>query len=319
MINLRSSLDAYLENSKIKEITFISIAGQGALVGAEVLAGAAINLGKHVYVGVNLWGQRRMAAVKNTVRIADNGSIPSCSDHIPTEMIVFDEKLYDTSDENIRSSFKLFEKGHLLICTDKDPDQISFPFDFKGSIATCNCSKICLDILGIDPPPSGVTTLGMYAAATGISMEAIESAVKNKFKGKSADLNIETVRKAFKETKVWEHAEFKGRISRNEYAVTVLDDFKLNGASGNTNKEFYWREKLPVCNRNMCICVDCVVAYHCPEEAISFNGQYSVDYDYCKGCGICASECVNNAIKMVEEKQAVRGIMGNGKFESIDG
>jgi pyruvate ferredoxin oxidoreductase delta subunit len=26
-----------------------------------------------------------------------------------------------------------------------------------------------------------------------------------------------------------------------------------------------------------------------------------IDYEYCKGCGICAEECPADAIKMVEE------------------
>jgi pyruvate ferredoxin oxidoreductase delta subunit len=27
------------------------------------------------------------------------------------------------------------------------------------------------------------------------------------------------------------------------------------------------------------------------------------DYDYCKGCGICAYECPKEAIKMVDEQE----------------
>jgi len=27
------------------------------------------------------------------------------------------------------------------------------------------------------------------------------------------------------------------------------------------------------------------------------------DYDYCKGCGICANECPKKAIEMVEESK----------------
>jgi len=31
----------------------------------------------------------------------------------------------------------------------------------------------------------------------------------------------------------------------------------------------------------------------CPDNAIIKlgDGQYAIDYDYCKGCGLCAAEC----------------------------
>jgi pyruvate ferredoxin oxidoreductase delta subunit len=32
-----------------------------------------------------------------------------------------------------------------------------------------------------------------------------------------------------------------------------------------------------------------------------------IDYDYCKGCGICAVECPRKAIEMVPEPQAREG------------
>ena len=43
-------------------------------------------------------------------------------------------------------------------------------------------------------------------------------------------------------------------------------------------------------------CDNCMV--FCPDAAISRNpeGGYLINYDYCKGCGICASECPRNAI-----------------------
>jgi Pyruvate/2-oxoacid:ferredoxin oxidoreductase delta subunit len=31
-------------------------------------------------------------------------------------------------------------------------------------------------------------------------------------------------------------------------------------------------------------------------------GSYEIDYDYCKGCGICAAECPCGAIAMVPEQ-----------------
>ncbi|WP_062303799.1 NAD(P)-binding protein [Demequina subtropica] len=42
----------------------------------------------------------------------------------------------------------------------------------------------------------------------------------------------------------------------------------------------------------------------CPDDAIKKLGpgmRYEVDYDYCKGCGICAAECPCGAIDMIPE------------------
>jgi len=51
-------------------------------------------------------------------------------------------------------------------------------------------------------------------------------------------------------------------------------------------------------------CDNCLV--FCPDLSVrvSSNGRfgYAIDYDYCKGCGICAAECPRNAITMVSEE-----------------
>jgi 2-oxoacid:acceptor oxidoreductase delta subunit (pyruvate/2-ketoisovalerate family) len=41
----------------------------------------------------------------------------------------------------------------------------------------------------------------------------------------------------------------------------------------------------------------------CPDNAVikTGPGTYEIDYDYCKGCGICAAECPCGAIAMVPE------------------
>ena len=46
-----------------------------------------------------------------------------------------------------------------------------------------------------------------------------------------------------------------------------------------------------------------LLAASCPDNAVIKTGPggYEVDYDYCKGCGICAAECPCGAIAMVPE------------------
>lgn len=52
------------------------------------------------------------------------------------------------------------------------------------------------------------------------------------------------------------------------------------------------------------MCDNCFV--YCPDIAISRKGEnqwgYTIDLDYCKGCGICVYECPRSAMAMEEEK-----------------
>lgn len=50
-----------------------------------------------------------------------------------------------------------------------------------------------------------------------------------------------------------------------------------------------------VCNS----CDNCWV--FCPDMAIIKNEEYEINYEYCKGCGICAQECPRGVITMKEE------------------
>jgi 2-oxoacid:acceptor oxidoreductase delta subunit (pyruvate/2-ketoisovalerate family) len=54
-------------------------------------------------------------------------------------------------------------------------------------------------------------------------------------------------------------------------------------------------------------CFSCDNCYGvCPDNAVIKLGQpgehYKIDYDYCKGCGICVAECPSGAIEMRPEE-----------------
>jgi formate dehydrogenase major subunit len=56
-------------------------------------------------------------------------------------------------------------------------------------------------------------------------------------------------------------------------------------------------------------CLSCGVCNYCdscwlfcPEQAINrVNGEYEIDLDFCKGCGICAQECPRGVVSLIEE------------------
>ena len=81
-----------------------------------------------------------------------------------------------------------------------------------------------------------------------------------------------------------------------------------------TAKTFHtgsWRSSRPIWNKDKCIhCLACWIS--CPDSAIKIAKDpvkktvvTGIDYDVCKGCGICAAECPEKikAITMEHEKK----------------
>jgi 2-oxoacid:acceptor oxidoreductase delta subunit (pyruvate/2-ketoisovalerate family) len=65
-----------------------------------------------------------------------------------------------------------------------------------------------------------------------------------------------------------------------------------------------WCTMKPVIERYQC--TNCLICWiYCPEPAIyrDPDGLVQIDYEHCKGCGICAEECPRKAIKMVVEHE----------------
>lgn len=67
-----------------------------------------------------------------------------------------------------------------------------------------------------------------------------------------------------------------------------------------------WRSMKPIYNKEKC--VKCHLCYiYCPDSAIrKLEDGIEIDYDYCKGCGICAYECsANKVAKMKAMREGI--------------
>ncbi len=69
---------------------------------------------------------------------------------------------------------------------------------------------------------------------------------------------------------------------------------------GSVGKTGSWRIFRPVKDDERCN--ECLLCWiFCPEACMT--KKLEINYDYCKGCGICAVECPRNAIAMVKEEK----------------
>ena len=85
-----------------------------------------------------------------------------------------------------------------------------------------------------------------------------------------------------------------------KYDVVTTLSYPKTGAMGKTGT---WRIFRPILNKDKCVkCLRCWI--FCPEGAIirKEDDSVEIDYDYCKGCGICARECKVKALTMEREE-----------------
>ena len=74
-----------------------------------------------------------------------------------------------------------------------------------------------------------------------------------------------------------------------------------------------WRIQYPVILETCTMCLDCTL--FCPDGAlVQQEGKRKIvlNFSLCKGCGICANECKENAIQMIPQYSGVQGVFRSG-------
>ena len=106
---------------------------------------------------------------------------------------------------------------------------------------------------------------------------------------------------SFDRLNTWYYEDAPATVRPMLEAARRIDSFsEVQGGLDETNALYEARRCLSCGN-----CFECDNCYGvCPDNAVIKLGpgkRFSIDYDYCKGCGLCAAECPCGAIEMVPE------------------
>jgi 2-oxoacid:acceptor oxidoreductase delta subunit (pyruvate/2-ketoisovalerate family) len=312
-INVKEYLRDHLaEGADFQEFLFFCLARQGGRTALEILARALISQGKNVFVGQNLTGARSVGTNHMVMRIGDTPDLPrGMAAERPTGIMFLHEALVWPDPSEVIAQVKRSEGilatrkgGLLMISTARAPKQVAYPIDFTGTVATVDAEAVFADRVDIRPAPSGITALGLFAAANRdlLDIEALKASVlqHDRLSPRVRQLNAECMEEAYERAKVARRVKLKGKMTPAEFeASTVTRPTTAVLDSSHKGISTEWREELPVLDDNLCTCEVCFSAMACPEAVIRWHdGAIHMDYSFCKGCGSCANECPPGAITM---------------------
>lgn len=296
------------------EVRFHGRGGQGAVMAAQTLAEAAVIEGNYAVAFPFFGAERRGAPVLAFTRIDSKKIYTKTQVYIPDCVVVLDESLLDTID--VVSGLK--PEGIAVINSTEEPEDIDLGRIIKT--ASVNATSVALEIL--KAPITNTAILGAFAKATGlIKIESIEEAIKRKFGEKLGkkigERNAQAARTAYEKTIIGNSRGVKKLEAKKQW-LPEYQELPIGGilVEGKTeagligpgsfieNKVSGWATFRPVRDKEKCtMCLLCW--FYCPEGTIvriSNRGDLMTNYDYCKGCGVCANECPVDAIKMVRAR-----------------
>lgn len=296
------------------ELRFYGRGGQGAVMAAQTIAEAAVIEGNYAVAFPFFGAERRGAPVLAFARINSKKIYSKTQVYTPDCVVVLDDSLLDTI--NVVAGLK--PDGLVVINSRDKPEDI----DLGKEITTgaVDATTVALEIL--KAPITNTAILGALAKATGIvKIESLEEAIKRRFGEKLGasvgERNALAARTAYERTVIGKSRGVKKLEAKKQWlpsyqelpAGGVLVEGKTDAGlvgpgSFVENKVFGWATFRPVRDKEKCtMCLLCW--FYCPEGTIvriSDRGDLMTNYDYCKGCGICANECPVDAITMVRGK-----------------
>jgi pyruvate ferredoxin oxidoreductase gamma subunit len=173
----------------LKEIRLHGRGGQGSVTAAEIIAIAAFEDKRFSQAFPAFGVERRGAPVMAFSRIADQPIRIRSQIYEPDYVIVQDVTLLDVV--NVASGLK--PDGKIIINTDRPKEKLKL--DTKAEIITIDATNIAMEVLG--RPIVNTTMLGAFCGASKeISLESLNKAISERFKGELGKKNIMAIKVA---------------------------------------------------------------------------------------------------------------------------
>ena len=176
------------------EIRFHGMGGQGAVMGALILAEAAFAEGKYAQKIPVYGGARRGGDVTVFLRLDDKPIRRTSGIYEPDAVIVMDPTL--KKQPFVRAGLK---RGGTAILNDElKPGEIDLGVEL-GKVATLDATGISAEVFGVRPIPIVNTPmLGAVAKATGwVKLESLTEPIKHQLPGKVGELNVKACRRGW--------------------------------------------------------------------------------------------------------------------------
>jgi pyruvate ferredoxin oxidoreductase gamma subunit len=180
----------------MQEVRFHGRAGQGILTASRLFAQAAITDGKYAQAFPNFGPERLGSPVQAFARIDDQPIEIRSQVYTPNAVAVFEESLLS----KVPVTEGIVRKGQLVVnSTDANSAQAKSMGEKAGvSVFVVDAERIARDLIG--SPTVSTIMLGSLASASGfVSVDSLESSVRERFHGDMGEINAKMIRMGFKE------------------------------------------------------------------------------------------------------------------------
>jgi len=184
----------------VDEIRLHGSGGQGVVVSGELIAIAASFEEKFCRAFSVYGAARRGAAVVAFAQIGSPEEATRAQVYTPKYLFILDPKMLGSSDI-VRG---LREDGVIVANSNKEPEEVAESLKTRVSkVGILDATAIGIETLG--KPIPNTALLGAFAKATGlISLASLEKAIRKRFDGEAADLNVKAAEIGYERVRIKE-------------------------------------------------------------------------------------------------------------------